>query len=183
MELFCKTLRTRKFLTGKFFGVSTHGILMHSGFRKCIWKLGTTNVWPCFGRPKLGECDKMRSVSKNMRCPKKQARPQFSKYRFQNESAASPRLWADADSLWKWYFENWGRACEIWHRIYRCFLPKCQYLGGRGDGINSYPCPYFTKCFPLQLFDFFGVRLTIYYSYMCPKTDFTQEKESFPPYH
>ena len=28
--------------------------------------------------------------------------------------------------------------------------------------IESCPCPYFTQCFPLQLFDFFG--------------DFTQEK-------
>ena len=25
----------RKFSTGKFFGAATHGILMHSGFRKC----------------------------------------------------------------------------------------------------------------------------------------------------
>ena len=66
MELFCKTLRTRKFWTGKFFGASTHGILTHSGFRICIWKVGTTNFWPCFGRPKLGECDKMGSVSKIM---------------------------------------------------------------------------------------------------------------------
>ena len=24
------------------------------------------HFWPCFGRPKLGECDKMQSVSKNM---------------------------------------------------------------------------------------------------------------------
>ena len=67
MELFCKTLRTRKFSTGKFSGASTHGILTHSGFRICIWKVGTTNFGPCFGRPKLGECDKMGSVSKIMR--------------------------------------------------------------------------------------------------------------------
>ena len=38
-----KTLRTRKFSTGKFFGASTHGILTHSGFRKCS----------CFGWPSL----------------------------------------------------------------------------------------------------------------------------------
>ena len=64
MELFCKTLRTRKFSMGKFFGASTHGILTHSGFRKCIWKVGTTNVWPCFGRPKLGECTKWGPLGK-----------------------------------------------------------------------------------------------------------------------
>ena len=23
-----------------------------------VWKVGTTNIWPCFGRPKLGECEK-----------------------------------------------------------------------------------------------------------------------------
>ena len=70
-ENFRKSLCTRKFSMGNFFGVGTHGILTHSGVRKCIWKVGTTNVWPCFGRPKLGECDKMGSVSKIMRCLKK----------------------------------------------------------------------------------------------------------------
>ena len=96
---------------GQFFGASTHGIHTHSGFRKCIWKVGTTNFWPCFGRPKLGECDKMGSVSKIMSRPKKFIRPQFSKYRFQIESAWAHRLWAHADSIWKWYFENCGRIC------------------------------------------------------------------------
>ena len=109
MEIFCKSLRTRKFSMGKFFGASTHGILTHSGFRKCIWKVGTTNFWPCFGRPKLGECDKMGSVSKIMSRRKKQARPQISKYRLQIESAWGHRLWAHADSFWKRYFENCGR--------------------------------------------------------------------------
>ena len=33
-EIFCKSLRTRKFSMGKFFGASTHGILTHSGFRQ-----------------------------------------------------------------------------------------------------------------------------------------------------
>ena len=89
---------------------STHGILTHSGFRKCIWKVGTTNFWPCFGRPKLGECDKMGSVSKIMSRQKKQIRPQFSKYRFQNESAWAHSLWAHADSIWSRNFENCGRA-------------------------------------------------------------------------
>ena len=46
MEFFCKSLRTRKFSMGKFFGASTHGIVTHSGFRKCIWKVGTTNFDP-----------------------------------------------------------------------------------------------------------------------------------------
>ena len=35
MEILCKSLRTRKFSMGKFFGASTYGILTHSGFRKC----------------------------------------------------------------------------------------------------------------------------------------------------
>ena len=110
MEIFCKSLRTRKFSMGKFFGASTHGIVTHSGFRKCIWKVGTTNFWPCFGRPELGECDKMGSVSKIMSRPKKFIRPQFSKYRFQIESAWTHSLWAHADSIWSRNFENCGRA-------------------------------------------------------------------------
>ena len=40
-----------------------------------------------------------------------QARPQFSKYCFQNESAWAHSLWAHADSIWSWYFDNCGRAC------------------------------------------------------------------------
>ena len=63
----------------------------------------------CFGRPKLGECDKMGSVSKIMSRWKKQIRPQFSEYRLQIESAWAHRLWAHADSFWKRYFENCGR--------------------------------------------------------------------------
>ena len=40
-----KALRTRKFPTGKLFGATNHGILTHSGFRKCC-RFG----WPslCF---------------------------------------------------------------------------------------------------------------------------------------
>ena len=64
-EIFCKSLRTRKFSMGKFFGASTHGIVTHSGFRKCIWKVGTTNFWPCFACPKLGDAGEMRVASKN----------------------------------------------------------------------------------------------------------------------
>ena len=64
-ELFRKSLRTRKFSMGKFFGASTHGIVTHSGFRKCIWKVGTTNFWPCFACPKLGDAGEMRVASKN----------------------------------------------------------------------------------------------------------------------
>ena len=41
--------------------------------------------------------------------PKKFIRPQFSKYRFQIESAWAHSLWAHADSIWKRYFENCGR--------------------------------------------------------------------------
>ena len=91
--------------------------LMHSGFRICIWKVGTTNFWPCFGRPKLGECDKMGSVSKIISRWKKQIRPQFSKYRLQIESAWAQRLWAHADSFWKRYFENCGRIYFFWRLI------------------------------------------------------------------
>ena len=40
---------------------------------------GPKVFFPCFGRPKSVEGDKMRSVSKNMRCRKKVYLPQFSK--------------------------------------------------------------------------------------------------------
>ena len=43
-DLLGKTLHTRKFSTGKFFGTDTHGILTHSGFRKCR-RFG----WPSLG--------------------------------------------------------------------------------------------------------------------------------------
>ena len=53
MELFCKTLRTQKFWTGKFFGASTHGILTHSGFRKCVFFL--TAHFSCYFFGKQGQ--------------------------------------------------------------------------------------------------------------------------------
>ena len=109
MELFCKTLRTRKFWTGKFFGASTHGILTHSGFRKCIWKVGTTNFWPCFGRPKLDECEKMGSVSKIMSRCKKIPLPQFSNLSLQIEITWSHSLWLQVIYVWKLNFEYFGR--------------------------------------------------------------------------
>ena len=40
---------------------------------------------------------------------KKFIRPQFSKYRFQIESAWAHSLWAHADSIWSRNFENCGR--------------------------------------------------------------------------
>ena len=92
-------------------------ILTSRRFRICIWKVGTTNFWPCFGRPKLGECDKMGSVSKIMSRWKKQIRPQFSEYWLQIESAWAHRLWAHADSFWKRYFENCGRICFFYRLI------------------------------------------------------------------
>ena len=109
-NFFVKRSVPENFKRENFFGASTHGILTHSGFRKCIWKVGTTNFWPCFGRPKLGECEKMGSVSKIMSRRKKFPRPQFSKYHFQIESAWAHRLWVHADSIWKRYFENCGRG-------------------------------------------------------------------------
>ena len=53
-----------------------------------------------------------------MSCQKKQIRPQFSKYRFQNESALGHKLWQAADSFWNQYFENCGRACFFGHLIF-----------------------------------------------------------------
>ena len=46
-EIFCKSLRTRKFSMGKFFGASTHGILAHSGFRNyfCFGWLNHYKIW------------------------------------------------------------------------------------------------------------------------------------------
>ena len=75
--------------------------------QKIYMKGGTKIFWPCFGRPKLGECNKMGSVSKIMSRQKKFIRPQFSKYRFQIESAWAHRLWAHADSIWKQYLVYW----------------------------------------------------------------------------
>ena len=40
-------------------------------------KGGTKNFWPCFGRPKLGECHQMRSISKIIRCCKKNESPKI----------------------------------------------------------------------------------------------------------
>ena len=45
---FYKTLRTRKFSTGKFFEGSTHGILTHSRFRICVLKGSATHFRPCY---------------------------------------------------------------------------------------------------------------------------------------
>ena len=43
--------------------------------------------------------------------------PQFSKYRFQIESAWAHSLWAHADSIWSRYFENCGRIYFFWRLI------------------------------------------------------------------
>ena len=61
MEIFCKSLCTRKFSMGKFFGASTHGIVTHSGFRKCLWKVGTTNRYLVL-RPHLGLVDVLQGT-------------------------------------------------------------------------------------------------------------------------
>ena len=70
-ELFRKSLRSRKFSIGTFFGAYTQTILTHSAFRKNPYNFVENFFGPCFGRSKLGECDKMRSVSKIMRRCKK----------------------------------------------------------------------------------------------------------------
>ena len=60
-EIFCKSLRTRKFSMGNLFGVNAHGILTHSGFRKCIW----------FGWQSLRSevlAAQIHRVTKNQRC-------------------------------------------------------------------------------------------------------------------
>ena len=61
---FYKTLRTRKFSTGKFFEGSTHGILTHSRFRICVLKGSATHFRPCYSCPKSGEGGKTRFASK-----------------------------------------------------------------------------------------------------------------------
>ena len=86
-------------------------------------KLGAGHFcWPYFGRFKSVEGDKLRSVSNNTRCSKEQIQPQFSKYRFQNELAASHRLWANFDSFWKRYFENCDHICSFEQRKYIFFI-------------------------------------------------------------
>ena len=108
-EIFCKSLRTRKFSMGKFFGASTHGIVTHSGFRKCIWKVGTTNFWPCFACPKLGDAGEMRVASKNRVVLRKTFRPQFSDFRLAIESAVFWYIRNIADSISRLKSENCGR--------------------------------------------------------------------------
>ena len=107
-EIFCKSLRTRKFSMGKFFGASTHGILTHSGFRKCIWKVGTTNFWPCFACPKLGDAGKTRVASKNRAVFRKTFRPHFSKFSLVLESAVFRIYQNTADSRTRLNLENCG---------------------------------------------------------------------------
>ena len=108
-EIFCKSLRTRKFSMGKFFGASTHGIVTHSGFRKCIWKVGTTNFWPCFACPKLGDAGRTRVASKNRAVFRKTLRPQFSDFSLEIESAIFRIYQNTADSISRLKYENCGR--------------------------------------------------------------------------
>ena len=57
MEIFCKSLRTRKF---------SHGILTHSGFRKCSWldRASFSKLYPL----KVRSQSKTGSVTKNRWC-------------------------------------------------------------------------------------------------------------------
>ena len=83
-------------------------ILTSRRFRICVAKGGRGCFRLSYRRPKLTLFSKKKST-KMSRC-QKFPRPQFSKYRFQIESAWTHSLWAHADSIWKWYFENCGRA-------------------------------------------------------------------------
>ena len=77
-KFFYKTLRTRKFSTGKFFERSTHGILTHSRFRICVLKGSATHFCPCYSCPKSGEGGKTWFASKNKAVLKKISRlPEF----------------------------------------------------------------------------------------------------------
>ena len=60
-------------------------LLISRRFRICVAKGGRGCFRPSYGRPKLTLFSKKKSTKMSRR--KKQARPQFSKYRFQNESA------------------------------------------------------------------------------------------------
>ena len=91
---FYKTLRTRKFSTGKFFEGSTHGILTHSRFRICVLKGSATHFCPCYSCPKSGEGGKTRLARKKIkRCHKKIRRPQFTFFGLHTESAWSQPTW------------------------------------------------------------------------------------------
>ena len=95
---FRKKLRNRN-----FFGTEIVGIVTDSAFRISRWKGGTKLFLLCFGRPKSVEGDKMRSVSKNMRCRKKVYPTIFQK-------RACPLGWSDLSGqalyrkLWKIHF-------------------------------------------------------------------------------
>ena len=121
---FRKTLCHPKFLTLKFFGTGTIGTATDSAFRISVWKEGTKIFWPCFGRPKPGECDYMRSVSKNMRCCKQTYLLKFSKLRLTTQITSSQSLWEEVICAGKLNFADFGRYVFFRHRNVGDFFLK-----------------------------------------------------------
>ena len=84
------------------------------GGSEYVWQMGIEGVlgWVRGGRslPYFQKKNCKYSV-------KKQIRPQFSKYCFQNKSTLGHKLWQAADSFWNRYFENCGRICFFEHLI------------------------------------------------------------------
>ena len=114
-EPFRKALRTRKF-QWKIFSWQVPSESL--GTQDVNGQFGTTNFWPCFGHPKLGDCDKIRSVSKIMRCCKKVYLPQFSNLSFQTQITSCHSIWQEVIYVCKFNFENIERYIFFKHRKY-----------------------------------------------------------------
>ena len=99
-------------------------ILTSRRFRICVGQVGRGCFRPSYGRLKFTLFSK--KITTKMSRYKKQARPQFSKYRFQNKSALAHNLWEAADLIWNQYFENCGHICSLWHLIF--LLTDCIWL-------------------------------------------------------
>ena len=69
-ELFRKSLSHRKFSMWTFFRDGYYRKYHRLRFQNIYIRGGYNFFWPCFGRLKLVEGDKMRSVRKNKRCYK-----------------------------------------------------------------------------------------------------------------
>ena len=122
------------------------GILTRSGFRKCIWKVGTTNFWPCFACPKLGDAGEMRVASKNRAVFQKTFRPQFSYFSLEIESAIFHIYQNTADSMARLNSENCGRICDSNTALFLLatrVLPASPNFGQAKHGQNG---PAATDC-------------------------------------
>ena len=90
-ELFWESLRTQSFQREKFSGQEpTESFRTQES--ENLYQRGYKIFWPCIDRPKLGECDQMRFVSKNKMCQKEVYLPKFSKLSLTTQMTSSHSL-------------------------------------------------------------------------------------------